>query len=604
MNPRALAAVGLLLGVLGAAVSATRGTILAPADFVMNNGAEIQTLDPASVTGVPEGRVMRMLHEGLVISHPKTLEPMPGLAERWEISPDGLVYTFHLRRDARWSNGDPLDARDLMWSYERFLHPETAAEYAYELWYVKGARAFTREVDASGQPLHPFSTVGITAPDDLTVRFELAAPTAFFMEILAHYANAPVNRKCIEQAQRRFPRTWRQEWVKPENLVCNGPYVVELRRINDRLRVRKNPHYWNQGEVAFETIDVLAIESYTTMLNMYLTGEVHMIDRLASNVVQDMLPREDFTPEPYLGSYFYRVNVTKPPLDDKRVRRALALMIPRRAICEKITKSGQLPTYSLVPPGLSGYSRASMAHAAQDPQLDEAAAAAADRAEAHALLAAAGYGPGARPFPTIELHYNTSEVHRDIAIVIADAWSRELGIDAKLLNQEWKVYMDTQKNVGYDVSRSAWIGDYADPNTFLDIWVTGGENNRTGWSNADYDRLVREAARELDPARRLALLAEAEALLLDELPILPVYSYSTQDVYAPRLGGFYNNLKDHHFPQFWYWMDDEELAAKRAAYPDDGLHQLVPARGPSDGLYSPAEQRRREARAAASEPAR
>ncbi|MEZ6017928.1 MAG: peptide ABC transporter substrate-binding protein [Planctomycetota bacterium] len=600
MNLRAISALALLALVLAAAVAATRGTSLPPADLVFNNGTEIQTLDPATVTGIPEGRVMRMLHEGLVISHPKTLEPVPALAERWDISDDGLVYTFYLRKNARWSNGDPLTSADLMWSYERFLSPKTAAEYAYQLWYVKGARAFTLDVDANGDPVHPFSTVGITAPDDYTVRFELDAPTAFFMEIMAFYAQFPVNRKCIEEAQRDFPSTWRQEWVKPERLVCNGPYIVEFRRINDRIRVRKNPYYWNRDEIALETIDVLAVESYTTMLNMYLTGEVHYIDRIASNVVQDLVPREDFVPEPYLGSYFYRVNVTKPPCDDKRVRRALALVIPRRQICEMITKSGQLPSLSLVPPGLPGYTRASMRTAATASDANEPVTdAAADRAEAKRLMAEAGFGPGGKPFPTLEIHYNTSEAHRDIALVIADAWSRELGIDAKLLNQEWKVYLDTQSNLGYDVSRSAWIGDYADPNTFIDLFVTGGENNKTGWSNAEYDRLVRAAARELDPTQRMALLGAAEALLMEELPILPIYSYATQDVYSPRFGGFYSNLKDEHFPQFWYWMDDRELAAKRAAYPADGLHTLVEATGPRAGLYSPAERARR---AAASSP--
>jgi len=583
---RPIAAALLLAGALFGALSAARGAALAPADFVFNNGAEVQTLDPASVAGVPEGRVMRLLYEGLVLSHPETLAPLPGLAERWEGSPDGLVYTFHLRREARWSNGDPLTSADLLWSYERFLHPETAAEYAYHLWCVRGARAFSREVDDEGQPRNTFATVGIHADGPHTLRFELEAPTAYFLEIVAFYAQFPVNRRCIEEAQRRSPRTWRHEWVRPEHLVCNGPYILEERRINDRLRLRKNPHYWNRDEVAFETIDVLAVESYTTMLNMYLTGEVHWIDRVAPTVVQDLMPREDFVPEPYLGTYFYRVNVTRPPFDDPRVRRALALVIPRRAICEKIMKSGQLPTYSLVPEGLPGYERVAMRHAA-DP--------AADRAEAQRLLADAGYGPGGAPLPTVEIHYNTSEAHRDIALVIADAWSRELGLEAKLQNQEWKVYLDTQCNLGFDVSRSAWIGDYADPNTFLDIFLTGGENNRTGWSNPQYDGLLAEAARTVDRAARLALLTRAEAILLEELPILPIFSYSTQNVVSPRLGGFHQNLKDEHYPQFWYWMDDAELAARRATLPDDGQHRRVEARGPGAGLYSPAERRRRAA---------
>ncbi|MEM9382289.1 MAG: ABC transporter substrate-binding protein, partial [Planctomycetota bacterium] len=178
-----------------------------------------------------------------------------------------------------------------------------------------------------------------------------------------------------------------------------------------------------------------------------------------------------------------------------------------------------------------------------------------------------------------------------IAIVIADAWSKYLGISAKLLNQEWKVYLDTQSSLGYDVSRSAWIGDYADPNNFVDLFVTGGENNKTGWGDPRYDDLVRRAAAELDPAARMALLTEAEALLMEELPILPIYNYVTQTTYSPRLGGYHPNVKDEHFPKFWYWMDDDELARKRDAYPDDGRHGIVQAWGPSAGLYPPSDPR-------------
>ena len=334
--------VALLASLLGGAIYATRGARLEPADFVFNNGTEVQTLDPATVTGVPEGRAIRMLFEGLLVSHPETLEPLPGVAERWEVSEDGLEYTFHLRHDALWSNGDPVTSADFMWSFERFLDPQTAAEYAYMLWYVEGAEAFTTEVE-DGQAVHGFDTVGITAPDEYTLRFRLKAPTPFFLELMAFYPMFPVNRRNIEEAQERFPDRWQQQWLRPENIVCNGPYVVEFRRVNDRIRFAKNPSYWDADNVAFETVDALAVESYTTALNLYLTGECHWIDVPPANVIQELMPREDFNPIPYLGTYFYRVNVTKPPLDDPLVRRALSLTIPRQDICEKVTKAGQVP---------------------------------------------------------------------------------------------------------------------------------------------------------------------------------------------------------------------------------------------------------------------
>ncbi|MBL6756860.1 MAG: peptide ABC transporter substrate-binding protein [Planctomycetes bacterium] len=570
--------VALLASLLGGAIYATRGARLEPADFVFNNGTEVQTLDPATVTGVPEGRAIRMLFEGLLVSHPETLEPLPGVAERWEVSEDGLEYTFHLRRDALWSNGDPVTAEDFMWSFERFLDPQTAAEYAYMLWYVEGAEAFTTEVE-DGKAVHGFDTVGITAPDEYTIRFRLKAPTPFFLELMAFYPMFPVNRRNIEEAKERFPDRWQQQWLRPENIVCNGPYVVEFRRVNDRIRFAKNPRYWDADNVAFETVDALAVESYTTALNLYLTGECHWIDVPPANVIQELMPREDFNPIPYLGTYFYRVNVTKPPLDDPLVRRALSLTIPRKDICEKVTKAGQVPAYALVPPGLAGYTNANMPHGASYEE---------DVAEAKRLMEEAGYGAGGKTFPTIEIHYNTADAHMQIALVIADAWSKYLGINAKLLNQEWKVYLDTQSNVGYDVSRSAWIGDYADPNNFVDLFVTGGENNKTGWGNEDYDRLVRDAAAELDPAKRMAMLQEAEAILVDELPVLPIYNYVTQTTFSPRLGGYFPNVKDEHFPKFWYWMDEEELAAKRAGHGDRDDMQPVEAWGPEEGLYPPA----------------
>jgi oligopeptide transport system substrate-binding protein len=567
------------------------------ADFTFNNATEISTLDPATVTGVPEGRILRAIFEGLTVKDPATLEPIPGMAERWDVTEDGITYTFHLRRNAVWSNGDPVTAHDFTYSWERFLDPRTAAEYSYQLWYVEGAEAFSKDVGPDGSPRRSFDTVGIKALDDWTLEVRLKAPTPFFLQLTAFYPLYPVNRRNIEEAKAAFPQTWQFEWLRPERLVTNGPFRIAERRVNDRIRLVKNPTYWAADEVAFDSIDALAVEQYMTGLNLYLQGEVDWINVVPAALVPRLMPREDFDPQPYFGTYFYRVNVTKPHLADRRVRRALALAIDRRAITEKVTKSGQKPWYSLVPYGMTGYAAQQLAHASsQDPRGYDAGLA-ADQEEARRLFAEAGYGPGARPFPTIEIHYNTSETHRDIAEVIADTWKRVLGIDAKLLNQEWKVYLDTQRTLGYDVSRSAWIGDYLDPNTFLDMFVTGGENNKTGWGDPRYDDLIRRSKFEPDQEARRALLEAAERLLMEELPILPIYSYTTQNMVNPRLGGFPGNLLDEQFPRFWYWMDDAELAAVRAKLPPD--QEIVPAPGPSEGKYSPAEMRRRAARAGA-----
>jgi oligopeptide transport system substrate-binding protein len=565
---------GLFVGALYLASSAR----LEPADYTFNNGTEVATLDPARVTGVPEGRIIKALFEGLVVKHPRTLKPMPGMAESWSVSEDLLTYTFYIRKDAKWTNGEPVTAHDFVYSWKRFLKAQTAAEYAYQLWYVQGAEAYTKENDENGEPLNSFDTVGIKANGDYILKVKLKSPTPFFMDLMAFYPMFPVNKTNIEEAMARWPdnNEWEMQWLRPENLVTNGPFTVEYRRVNDRIRLKKNPDYWDADNVAMNTIDALTIEQAGTALNTYLTGSTHMIPSVLPNLIPKLMPREDFEPVAYLGTYFYRVNTTKPPFDDVRVRKALAITVNRKDIVEKITKAGQVPAYGLVPPGMTGYVPAEFA------ALDPTAA----KIKARELLAEAGYGSGGKPFPVMEVHYNTSEAHRDIAEVVAQTWRDQLGIDAKLQNQEWKVYLDTQNNLGFDVSRSAWIGDYPDPNTFLDMFVTGGENNKTGWGNAEYDRLITASASEADPTARLAILKDAEAILMDEMPIIPIYFYVTQNMVAPRLGGFYGNIQDEHFPKFLYWMNDEELAAKRADQP--GAWEIVDDVGPSEGLYAPA----------------
>ena len=578
---RTAAAAALLLGLFVAALSLAGGARLERADFAFNNGTEVTTLDPAQVVGLPEGRVLRALYEGLVVKHPRTLAPLPGMAESWELSADGLTYTFRIREGARWTNGDEVTAHDFVYSYRRLLHPKTAANYAYQLWYVRGARAFSTQVSDQGEPLNDFaSSVAIEALDDRTLVIGLESPTPFFLDLVGFYPLFPVNRRAIEEAQERWGAAWEIQWLRPEHIVTNGPFKLVDRRVNDRIRLKKNEDYWDAENVAFNTIDILAVEQDATMLNMYLTGSDDYIDRVNTNVVAEMMAREDFNPTPYSGSYYYRINVTRPPFDDKRIRRALSLAIPREAICTGIMRMGQVPAYGLVPPGIDGYVNAETRRG--------------DLAEAKRLMVEAGYGPGGKRLPTIEIHYNTSEAHAAIAQIIALEWQNELGVRAKLRNEEWKVYLDTQHTQRYDVSRSAWIADYADPNTFLDQFLTDGQNNRTGWSNLQYDRLLKQAAAELDPARRFELLRQAEAILMEELPILPIYYYVTQNAIAPRLGGFYENFQDSHFPKHWYWMDDRELAERRSQLAPDV--ERVDPHGPAAGLYAPAHPKYRSAR--------
>jgi oligopeptide transport system substrate-binding protein len=591
---RMASAITLLIALLAGAVALTQGAKLEPADFTFNNGTEVQSLDPAQVTGVPEGRVVTCLYEGLVVKHPKTLAPVPGMAERWEISEDAKTYTFHIRDGAQWTNGDPVTAHDFAWSMKRMLDPRTGSQYAYQLWYVVGAKAFTTEVHPvghaqAGQPKNSPDSVAIRALDAKTLEIELVSPTTFFMELMGFYPVFPVNRRALEAAKEKWPGSWEVEWMKPENIVTNGPWKLQSRRINDRIRLVKNEDYWDADNVAFRSIDVLAMEHAPTAQNLYLTGGADYVDKVDDTVVRQLLPREDFNPKPYLGIYFYRVNVTKPPFDDKRVRKALSLVLPRALICDEVTKMGQVPAYSFVPPMALDYTSPETDRGATEGTSQERMAKNAETARA--LLAEAGYGPDGKEFPVFSIHYNTSESHKSIAETITASWQQHLGLKVKMSNEEWKVYLDTQNSLDYDLSRSAWIGDYMDPNTFVDLFLAGGENNKTGWENEEYDRLVQGAVTELDPTKRFRMLEQAEAILMDELPIIPVYYYVDQNIVAPRLGGFFANPGDDHFAKFLYWMDDEELAAKRAAQPADW--KIVAPHGPAEGLYSPAQARLR-----------
>ncbi|MCY2960766.1 MAG: peptide ABC transporter substrate-binding protein [Planctomycetota bacterium] len=575
--------------ILVAAILATAGAFslsrarFERADAAYCNGAEPSSLDPQQVTGVPEIRLVRALYEGLVIRDPRTGVPIPGMAESWTTSADGRTWTFRIRAGSLWTDGREVTAHDFAFSWQRLLDPRTGAQYADLLDCVRGARAWATTVGDDGAPARKFEdVVAITAPDDRTLVVGLAQPVDHFLEFAVSAPLCPVSRHALEAAQARWPDTWQVEWTKPANLVTNGPFRLVERRINDRIRLARHAAYWDADEVAFRTLDVLASEQLSTNLNFYLTGEVAYLDEVPATAIPRLRGREDYRPAPYLATSFFRVNVAKPPLDDVRVRRALALAIDRAAIADKVTRGGELPSFSLVPKILPGWTGSEIEHAGDF---------ARDCETARALLREAGYGPGS-PLE-VELHFASQATNKDVCEVVADTWRRELGVTTRLRNQEWKVYLDAQRRLEYEISRSSWIADYADPATFLEVFAPGADNSRTGWNDARYGELLERARASREPERG-RLLQDAEALLLRELPILPVYTFAVTSLVDPRLGGFHANPLDEHFPKFWYWMDDAELAARRGA--DAAGSRLVESHGPSEGLYSPAERRRRAQR--------
>ena len=615
------------------------------ADFRISNGAEPKTLDPQLATGQPEHLILSSIFEGLARLDAQSLEPVPGVAESWEISGDGKTYTFHIRPGARWSDGQPITAHDFCYAWRRLQEPSLGSEYAYIMHMVRYAQAYNTHAEQASA-LHgsiraaaaellqkyrgpiPAAAVlafsskqsldatlkgtpnevlrnfllrapgdlprgelsalpaqfelesqrraalyeeakrhfgvdgGVYAKDDHTLVVELQAPTPYFLELTSFYPLFPVPRRAVEQSGGR-------NWFLPDRIVSNGPFRLRDWRVGDHIRLERNERYWGQNEVKLREIDVLPIENTTTALNLYLTGEVDWLTY--QSIPQDLLPDLRQRPDSFNGpafiTYYYRINCTRKPFDDVRVRKALNLAIDREQITRDVLRLGQLPTKYLVPPGIRGY---------KPPE----SGISYDVEQARKLLAEAGF-PEGRGFPKFGILYNTLESHKKVAEVLADQLRRNLHIEVTAYNQEWQSYQQSTRSLDYDLARAGWVGDYEDPNTFLDLWQTNGGNNQTGFSSVVYDRLLAASAdverfvtqpefvlehahdattlkRLVDAVRetadaaqrlksmaelRMALLAEAERILVhDEFPIVPVYVYVVSNMVKPTVKGFYSEL--------------------------------------------------------------
>ena len=486
------------------------------------NGTEPASLDPHIATGVPEHHIMSSVMEGLVLKDRRSLEPRPGVAESWTISDDGRVYTFKLRDDARWSNGDPHIANDYVWSWWRALQPALGNQYAYMLFPIKNAkRYYDRETE-------DFGDVGVKALDKRTLQVTLTNPTPYFLQLLDHYSLFPVHQATIEKFGNADQRGTR--WSYEGNLVSNGPFKLDEWKINRHITVTRNLHYWDNDNVALNGIVFKPVENTVTEERMFRAGQLHVTSSVPADKISTY--RKSNSTElkiaPYLGTYFYRLNIKTPQLQDRRVRRALGMAIDREKLVENITKGGQIPAYTMTPPGTMGYYPKSTL--AFDPE------------GAKNLLSEAGY-PNGEGFPAIEILYNTNEGHRKIAVALQEMWKEYLNIDIKLLNQEWKVYLATESAGDYQISRGGWIGDYVDPNNFLDMFLCGGGNNRTGWCNKEYDRLILEVApSQSSHEERLAVFQQAETMLLNDMPIIPVYTYTSLKLVDLSVGNLDGNI--------------------------------------------------------------
>lgn len=486
----------------------------------LGNGSEPRELDPSTSTGAPESKILDNLFEGLTQLDPFTFEPIPGVAEKWDISKDGLEYTFYIRKDAKWSDGTSLNAHDFVKSWKRTLDPNTASEYAYQLYYIKNGK------DYNTGKLKDANLLGFRALDDHTLKVSLEYPTAYFLRLAAFHTLYPTPSHIIA----KYPD---KEWTKEGKMVSNGPFKLAEWELNNFIKLVPNEHYWDHKTIKLKEVYFYPIENQDTEEKSFFAGELHQtsdvpIIKIPSYERQIKKNKDKYHPyktHPFLATYFYRFNTTRKPFNDPRVRRAFALAVDRKLLVDRVTRRGELPANSFTPPGVSGYQFQGDLPESLTPEVIQ---------QAQELLKSAGY-PGGKGFPKVELLYNTSENHKKIALAIQQMWKKYLGVEIGIINQEWKVYLNTQRNLNYDISRAGWVGDYPDPNTFLNMFVTGGGQNETGWSNKNYDQLIQLAAKTADQKKRFEYLHQAEEILMGELPILPLYIYTKSQLISDKV---------------------------------------------------------------------
>jgi oligopeptide transport system substrate-binding protein len=519
-------AVLLAAGVLVSGCSRGSNVKTGDRDQILHRGLnpEPSDLDPHLATQTSYYTVLSALLEGLVSEDPVDLHPVPGVAESWDISPDGLTYTFYLRAGAKWSNGEPVTSQDFIGSWRRILTPSLGATDASYLYVIQGAEAFNKG-DSD------FSQVGLRARDSRTLTVTLEHPAPWFLSLLSGTAWMPVPLATVAKYGGLADRG--NAWTTPDRWVGNGPFVLKSWHRGQEIVVARSPGYWDAARVRLQEIHFHVFESTDAEERAFRSGQLHVTEALPPDKVDGY--RKD-SPEllridPLLGTYFLRINTRRPGLNDLRVRTALALAIDREAITEKVLRGGQMPAFSFTPPGLGGYAPDEI----QRKNLDEA----------RRLLTDAGHSGGAG-LTELELLYNTSESHKVIAEAVQEMWRRDLGIQVRLVNQDLKSAEDARRTGSYELLQSSWIADYADPSSFLDILRGDSGNNFTGWSSPDYDNLLFTAARTPEQSARNALYGKAERLMLREAPVIPIYHYTHVFLIRPSVRGWSPTLLDHH----------------------------------------------------------
>lgn len=486
-------------------------------EFIISAGTEPQGIDPAMIEGVPEHRIYLSLFEGLISYDPKDASPIPGLAKSWYASNGGKTYTFKLR-ESKWSDGVPVTAKTFVDSWLRMLDPATASPYAwFPNMFIAGANEYN-----SGKAGK--EAVQIRALDKMTFQMDLVGPLPYVIGALSHYSFAVVPMHVINK--------YGKDWTKTENFVSNGPFKLESWIPQDKLTVIPNKMYWDASSVSLARVVYIASDDENTNHMMFKNGEVDWVDDVPLDQIEAVQLRDDYQTGPYLGTYYYSINNKKAPFNDVRVRKALNMAINKAELCEQVSKAGEMPANAFVPK-MAGY----------DPTPGHPY----NVEMAKKLMAEAGF-PGGKGFPEFKILYNTSEGHKKIGEYVQQQWAENLGISITLMNQEWKTYLASRDEHDFEVARAGWIGDYQDPNTFLDMFLTGGYGNDVQYENAEYDRLIKKAATMEAGPERLALLRQAEDLFItQDMAVIPIYTYVTKNMIdTSKWGGWYSNTLDAH----------------------------------------------------------
>ena len=509
-------------------IGGTSGTELAEDQvFRKNNGSDPGTLDPHRAEGVPASNVLRDLYEGLV-SEEANGNYIPGVAESWTISDDGKTYRFKIRENALWSNGDRIVAEDFVFSLRRSVDPKTLSNYSSMLYPIKNAR------DVVLGKLSP-EALGVSAESEKILLIELQEPTPYFISLLTHSTTYPVHPASVKKHGSAFTR--------PENMVSNGAFTLSNWRIQDYILLTRNKEYWDDANTTLSQVYYYPLDNPDASLRRYRANELDFTDTTPS----EQLPwikrnlKEELKITPYFGSYYYGFNNTKPPFkNNPELRMALSLAVNRSIITDIVLGAGQIPAFTFVPP-------------VKEYQGKEPAWAKLTQEERERLAMdfylQAGYSMS-DPL-SIEIIYNTNENHKRVALAVASMWKKTLGVETKLRNQEWKVFLETRRlQEETEIFRGGWIGDYDDPYTFSELLHSENEMNHSGYKSTEYDALLKSASLKPAGKDRLNDLLKAEQIMLSDMPVIPLYFYVSQHLIKPWVSGLEGNVMDHHYSKY------------------------------------------------------